>query len=98
MSKKVVDVAWRPVMRWYEHSELVQYSYIKIWQPKDLRHRLFNAIKHSDQQQYKGAWGPEILHWSPSLETGYIHCTESRQQQIQQWISERIAECAPGNE
>ena len=97
----MIDLDWRPIMNWYEHSELKMYDYITAWQPKNTRQRLFETIKYSSEpifSRFKGGWGQEIMHWRLNEEQGFVWCTEARQEEIQQWVRDTVFNCAPGNE
>jgi hypothetical protein len=98
--KQIVNLEWRPVLNWYECSELKMYDYITV-RGRPRRQQLFEAIKYSDFGEhtfYKGGWGPEPLIWSVNQEQGFVHCTEQRQEEIQQWIRDTVFNCAPGND
>jgi hypothetical protein len=87
-------------MNWYEHNEIKMYDYIKI-RKRQQRQQLFEDIKYSDFGDYtfyQGGWGAEPMIWSINQERGFIWCTESRQEQIQQWVRDTVFNCAPGNE
>jgi hypothetical protein len=95
-----IDLEWRPVMNWYEHSEIKMYDYITVRARSD-RQTLFEDIKYSDFGEhtfYQGGWGPEPMIWSTSQEQGFVHCTEARQEEIQQWVRDTVFNCAPGND
>jgi hypothetical protein len=99
MSNKI-ELEWRPVMNWYEHSEIKMYDYIKI-RERQSRQQLFEDIKYShfgDHTFYQGGWGPESMIWSVNQEQGFVWCTEARQEEITQWVRDTIFNCAPGND
>jgi hypothetical protein len=99
MSKRI-ELEWRPIMNWYEHSEIKMYDYIKV-RERESRQTLFENIKYSDfgdHTFYQGGWGPEPMIWSVNQEQGYVWCTEARQEQIQQWVRDTVFNCAPGND
>jgi hypothetical protein len=99
MSKKI-ELEWRPIMNWYEHSEIKMYDYIKV-RERESRQTLFEDIKYSDFGEhtfYQGGWGPEPMIWSTNQEQGYVWCSEARQEQIQQWVRDTVFNCAPGND
>jgi len=98
--KRIVNLEWRPVLNWYEFSELKMYDYITEKKRKT-RQTLFEDIKYSDfgtHKFYQGGWGPEPLIWSLNSEQGFVHCSEARQEEIQQWIRDTVFNCAPGND
>lgn len=98
--KRIVNLEWRPVLNWYEFSELKMYDYITEKKRKT-RLALFEDIKYSDfglHAFYQGGWGPEPLIWSLNAEQGFVHCSEARQEEIQQWIRDTVFNCAPGND
>ncbi len=99
MSKRI-ELEWRPIMNWYEHSEIKMYDYIKV-RERESRQTLFENIKYSDFGEhtfYQGGWGPEPMIWSTNQEQGYVWCSEARQEQIQQWVRDTVFNCAPGND
>jgi hypothetical protein len=100
LATQKIELEWRPIMNWYEHSELKMYDYIKI-QSRSSRQTLFENIKYSDFGEhtfYQGGWGAEPLIWSVYTEQGYVWSTEARQEEIQQWVRDTVFRCAPGNE
>jgi hypothetical protein len=93
-----IELEWRPVLDWYEHSELAQYNEIIKWVPKNPRLDFFNQTRYFNEIVFKGGWGPELLHWRLPQERGYVWCTETRQQEIQKWIQDSVDYLAPGND
>jgi hypothetical protein len=65
-----IELEWRPIMNWYEHSEIKMYDYIKV-RERESRQTLFEDIKYSDFGEhtfYQGGWGPEPMIWSVNQE------------------------------
>jgi hypothetical protein len=92
-----ITLDWRPVLDWYEHSELAQYNEIIKWVPNNPRQDFFNQMRYFNEIVFQGGWGPELLHWRLPQERGYVWCTEARQQEIQKWIQDSVDYLAPGN-
>ena len=85
-----ISLEWRPIMGWYQHSELKMYDYITV-RERSTRQTLFEDIKYShfgDHTFYQGGWGPEPMNWSVNTEQGYVWCTEARHQEIEEWVLE----------
>lgn len=63
---------------------------IQEYVPSNPRHRVFHVLKYGDTKTYKGAWGPELLHWNANDELGYVWTTLLRSLEIRDWIRDNI--------
>ena len=96
----VIELDWHIVCGSVEIEELALHSRIREWSPRDKRHTLFLTMKYSDTRFYKGAWGPELLHFvyhtdnthSPTPlpqyqgRVGRVYATDKRSSEIANWI------------
>jgi hypothetical protein len=100
LATQKIELEWRPVMGWYQHSELKMYDYI-THRSRPERQTLFEDIKYSsfgDHTFYQGGWGAEPMVWSVNQEQGYVWCTAARHQEIAEWVRDTVFNCAPGND
>lgn len=85
-----ITLQWHIVCGSMEIEELSRYKKIKEWTPRKERHALFFAIKYPETRFYKGAWGPELLHFVNDGvhrgPVGKIHCTYKRYKEITNWF------------
>lgn len=87
---KKINLEWISVMSRMELEEYSAANKIKLWQPKDPRHKTYYLLKYGTTKGYKGGWGPELIVWRPEDELGYVWSTHSRACEIRDWIRDNI--------
>lgn len=87
MSMRKVFVEEHIVASALEVQQLESQGNIKLYQPKNPRHRFYHDIKTAPYRTYQGPWGTEHLRWD-GHSAGWVRVTEQRAQEIRHAISD----------
>jgi len=97
-TSRKINLEWHSVCNGYEHEELSRYKAMTQHEYTNPRHEIFDELKWHNHTRYQGGWGPESLYYNHESQTGIVHSTLKRAEQIRQWIQDQMFNLAPGND